>query len=101
MEIQMRLCNCAACGISFAMPEAHAKRLEECHNTFYCPAGHTNYYPQKSDVEILRDRVAARDKIIAGFEAAEQKRAADSRKRAALARKNKSKSKKVAPAKSR
>ncbi len=28
------------------------------HQQFYCPAGHSQYYPQKSDAEKLRDEVA-------------------------------------------
>ena len=84
MEITMRLCNCSGCGISFAMPEAHAMRLEECHNTFYCPAGHTNYYPQKSDIELMRERLLIKDRELEELKAV----------KAALARKKKSKSKK-------
>lgn len=100
MDVEMRLCNCATCGVSFAFPVAVAKRREDDHQGFYCPNGHTNYYPQKSDAQILRDKLRMKEREIEELKAAEQKRAADSAKAARLARQKKSKSKKVAPAKS-
>ena len=100
MEVEMRLCNCAACGVSFAFPIAIAKRREDDHQNFYCPNGHTNYYPSKSEAERLRDTLRMKEREIEELKAAEQKRAADSAKAARLARQKKTKSKKVAPAKS-
>lgn len=43
--------NCAECGIDFCMPTAHHQRLRESHETFYCPNGHRNHYPGKTDKE--------------------------------------------------
>lgn len=100
MDVEMRLCNCAACGVSFAFPSAIAKRREDDHQSFYCPNGHTNYYPQKSDAEILREKLRMKERELEDMKAAEQKRAADSAKAARLARQKKAKSKKSAPAKS-
>ena len=65
MEIQMRLMTCANCGIAFAMPESVAERRERDHSKFYCPAGHNNYYPQKSDVDALREKLIEKEKALA------------------------------------
>lgn len=100
MEVEMRICNCAACGVSFAFPSAIAKRREDDHQSFYCPNGHTNYYPQKSDAEILREKLRMKERELEDMKAAEQKRAANSAKAARLARQKKAKTKKSAPAKS-
>jgi hypothetical protein len=61
MELQMEMCNCAKCGISFAIPTAVQKRLRECHNEFFCPMGHSNYYPHKTEAESLREALSNKD----------------------------------------
>lgn len=93
MEVEMVVILCANCGMPFAITKDKEERLRQCHNTFYCPVGHPQHFSAKTETERLRERV--RD-----FEAAEQKRAADSAKAAKLARQRKAKSKKAAPAKS-
>ena len=72
MDVEMRLCNCAACGVSFAFPSAIAKRREDDHQSFYCPNGHTNYYPQKSDAEILREKLRMKERELEDMKAAER-----------------------------
>lgn len=54
----MHLCNCSQCGMSWAIPVPVYNRLRECHNTFYCPSGHRNYYPQETEKEAL-EKIAA------------------------------------------
>lgn len=53
--------NCAECNIPFAITTYLSSKLHECHNYFYCPVGHQQYFPQKSDVEKLRDRLREKD----------------------------------------
>ena len=43
--------TCANCGIAFAMPSLFVDKRREHHNTFYCPNGHTQYFPAETDAE--------------------------------------------------
>jgi hypothetical protein len=47
LEIQV----CAACGITFAMPDHFVETRREDHKTYYCPNGHYLHFPQQSDAE--------------------------------------------------
>jgi len=50
--------QCADCGIDFCLPDQlHRARLND-HANFYCPHGHSNYYPGKSEEAKLRDQIA-------------------------------------------
>ena len=92
MEIDMKLVLCAQCGMPFAISEDKMSRLRKCHNTFYCPDGHSQSYVEKTEEERLRERVSK-------FEAAEQKRLDDLRRKEELARQRKAKAKKATQAK--
>ncbi len=81
MDVEMTVCNCATCGMSFAMPSAVNRRLHECHNAFYCPAGHSNYYPQKSKAEQLQEWVNEKERTILNLR--EQLRQAEAAAKAA------------------
>jgi hypothetical protein len=88
MEIEMNLISCAHCGMTFAITEDKMLRLKQSHETFYCPAGHPQSYPQMTEEERLRRRVkeleeAERNRQIAVLEE-EQKR-----QRAAMKKKEK------------
>lgn len=45
----MRDCYCAKCGMHFMMTEAFYDTMTRTEATFYCPAGHGNFYkiPEK------------------------------------------------------
>jgi hypothetical protein len=43
--------TCCKCGIQFSIPDEYLNKLRRCHNTFYCPNGHPQYYPGKTDEE--------------------------------------------------
>lgn len=49
--------NCCACGIAFAMPEDFEERSRKDHQSFYCPSGHSQSYPAKSEEERLREEL--------------------------------------------
>lgn len=49
------LIRCADCRMSFAVPDEYERDRRRDHKTFYCPRGHHNYYPHKSDVEKARE----------------------------------------------
>jgi hypothetical protein len=57
MEVPMSLEICVECGIAFAIPEDFQIELENCHNTFYCPNGHSqNYLPYKKIKEEKKEK---------------------------------------------
>ncbi len=43
--------ECCSCHMDFAMQQNFKRDCKRDHRTFYCPAGHSNYYPGQSDVE--------------------------------------------------
>ncbi len=45
--------DCCQCGIAFYVTSKWKERKEESHDNFYCPNGHTNYYPAESEAEKL------------------------------------------------
>lgn len=56
---QLYVVTCADCGMAFGVPQQYEDQRRGDHRNFYCPNGHTNYYPQKSTSEKLRDQLAA------------------------------------------
>lgn len=50
--------ECSGCGIGFAMSEQFEKERRRDHKYFYCPNGHSQYFPAKSTEEVLRDEKA-------------------------------------------
>lgn len=53
--------ECASCGIKFSMPESVWSRRKQDHKRFFCPNGHSNYYPEQKPTEAdrLRERVTS------------------------------------------
>lgn len=49
--------TCTQCGTLYAMPERMQQARRRDHATFYCPQGHQQYYPSKSDVERLEEQL--------------------------------------------
>lgn len=51
--------TCAAAGCQNVIRLHHAteQKLRETHESFYCPAGHSNYFPGKTDEEKKIDRL--------------------------------------------
>lgn len=43
--------DCAQCGVQFAITKDYEQRRRRDHESFYCPAGHSNAYQTLSDVE--------------------------------------------------
>ncbi len=43
--------QCSKCGVTFAMPENLEAKLRKNHGAFYCPVGHSLWYPSESDLE--------------------------------------------------
>lgn len=53
-ESVLTIVECAQCHMDFGMALFFEKDRRRDHGTFYCPAGHHNFYPQKSTVEKLK-----------------------------------------------
>lgn len=61
MDVPMVMVECCNCHMPFAMTTELNAALRRCHNTFYCPKGHAQFYVVKSDIEQLREE---RDRAI-------------------------------------
>ncbi len=48
---------CLTCEITWAVPVDYLVSRRNDHKRFYCPNGHSHFYPQKSDKEKLREQV--------------------------------------------
>jgi hypothetical protein len=47
--------GCPTCGMVFGVPPIFEIERRRDHASFYCPAGHRQYYPHKSDEELLEE----------------------------------------------
>lgn len=45
------------CGITFAVPEHFAKSLRRSKKSFFCPQGHSQWFPGPSEEDKLRERL--------------------------------------------
>ena len=54
-EQRLSLLTCCACGVEFAMPTAWEQSLRQSHASFYCPAGHSQFFSAKSPLEKARE----------------------------------------------
>jgi hypothetical protein len=48
---------CCECGIPFGITKDYRRERRGDHKSFYCPSGHKQYFPQKSDEEILKQEL--------------------------------------------
>lgn len=49
--------ECAKCGMIFGVTPKTEGRFRNSHESFYCPMGHTQWFPGKSEAEKLRDEL--------------------------------------------
>ena len=72
--------SCAACVMDFGIPRRLYQKRREDHGSFWCPAGHSNYWPQQNEAEALTEQLAAARRIAANErelrQSAERQRAA-------------------------
>lgn len=81
MDVPMTLICCCRCRVTFAITADMREQLEECHNTFYCPAGHSQYFPQQTDEEKWRGRAKDAEAKLADLRDAEFARLKKQRER--------------------
>lgn len=72
----LEIVECANCHTDFGVQPAFIRARRADHASFYCPFGHTNYYPQKSDLQKQRER-AERAERAAADEAARRRAVQD------------------------
>jgi hypothetical protein len=51
--------ECCRCGLIFWVSTTHYKKLRRNHKSFYCPAGHRQYFSGESDNEALKRQLKA------------------------------------------
>lgn len=64
-KIELNVIECANCGLVFAVTTDFERRRRNDHGGFYCPFGHSNYFPSKSDEEKLRDQLSEEKRKLA------------------------------------
>lgn len=62
LSISNTTCCEAGCGAIIIMPADEMERYRDDHTPFYCYKGHNQHFPQKSDKEKLREKLAAAEK---------------------------------------
>jgi hypothetical protein len=50
---------CITCGIAFGMPGEYMAQRRRNHKSYFCPNGHSQFYPGQSDEERLTKQLAA------------------------------------------
>lgn len=61
-------CPTEGCGYSpFPMDAGFMARARKTHETFYCPAGHSQYFAGKSKEEKLADEIASLERRIVDY----------------------------------
>ena len=51
--------ECSECGMCFWMRTRYVNSRREDHGTFYCPNGHNQYFPAKTEAEQLKAQLEA------------------------------------------
>lgn len=58
VSLAMVVLECNTCGTPYAMTKTLNRNFRASHQGFYCPSGHSNYYPQQTAEEQARDELA-------------------------------------------
>lgn len=53
----MVVCADDRCDMTIVLDRGFVRKRKDDHRTFYCPNGHSNYWPQESDEEKLQKKV--------------------------------------------
>lgn len=54
--------DCITCGVPIVMSKKLERQKRDDHSNYYCVNGHSQYWTAKSDVEILREKLAEKDR---------------------------------------
>lgn len=61
---QLSWVECANCNMAFGLSVQFEQDRRTDHATFYCPLGHSNYFPGKSEAEKLREQLAEKERTL-------------------------------------
>ena len=61
-NVELRKITCCSCYCLFWITSSHQDKLRKEHTTFYCPSGHSQVYPQKTDFDKAREKVCELEK---------------------------------------
>lgn len=59
ITLTLRGQTCANCGVAFGLETGYDDERRKDHKTFYCPNGHTQWYPGKTEKEKLEEQLEA------------------------------------------
>ena len=51
--------SCCNCGVLFCLTTTFRDQLRQTHNQFYCPNGHPQWFPAKTEADKLRETLEA------------------------------------------
>lgn len=63
-SLGMKKVECCNCHMAFAMSEEFYRQRRNDHESFFCPAGHRQYYSGKSEEEKLREQLADKERTL-------------------------------------
>jgi hypothetical protein len=64
-EIEIEIVHCASCGTAFGVLASYQVDRRRDHAVFYCPNGHNNFYPQKTEAENLKEELKRKEQELA------------------------------------
>lgn len=56
---------CVSCGVVYGLSSKFARDRRDDHATFYCPNGHSQWYPGETEAEKLKKQLAESQKFLA------------------------------------
>lgn len=79
----LTLLHCSHCGIPYGLSRSFEARRREDHQSFWCPSGHSQYFPQKSKAEELEEKLESEKRNSAWWRARkmEEEKAAEHARR--------------------
>lgn len=63
------ICNHDGCGLQFALPDMFVARRREDQKTWYCPNGHSRWFPGKTEAQKQQERADRLQRTVEAREA--------------------------------
>lgn len=68
VELSQVSCATPECGVIIFLPSAIVRRRKEDHESFYCPNGHSQWFPGKTEEQKLREQLQIKERTISTLE---------------------------------